>query len=195
MHFAPIVLENLELTGLKSDDAYRFDSFVRDYTVMVANDNPTLTVRPMLAFRDSAVAYTIFENGVELRQDADGSVSVPLDLGQTKALRVALKVANLTTTNYVVRATREPSDDANLRFLRISHDGGVASSLDVTRTNYIYEIVNLTARGEVSDVLLEAGVENSSATIIGYTIDDDTINRADGISADQRGHQRYDSDK
>ena len=178
-----IVLEDLQLTGLEDGDPYEFDPFDNDYTVMVANDNTTLTVTPRLPELDQRTTYTIFEGSTERAENESASILFNV-VDQPKTIRVVLTAPGLTTT-YTVIATREASDNANLSVLRIEPIVGDATSfkdLD-TETIYQYQIDNPVVGDKAESVRLVAETEHSSAMITEFTIDG--TERASAISSDK----------
>ena len=172
----PLILQTLGLDGLSDDDPYRFDAFTRNYTVTVARDSDNLVVSPVLLDRDNGIVeYTIFDADEEVTQAANGSATIPFNVNETKDITVALVAPGATTSNYVVRATREASDNANLQTLNILPASGADPLTEfdnlATSANYVYTIPNPIVGDKITSVSLQAQTAHPGATIIEFTID------------------------
>ena len=181
----PLVLQALGLGGLSDDDPYRFDPFTRNYTVTVANERDNLVVSPTLFSGDNGiVAYTIFDAEDEVSQAANGSATIPLDVDKPKNITVALVAPGATTSNYVVRATREASDNANLRTLQVVSGENTLADFGnlATSANYVYTIPNPIVGIKTSIIRVRAMPAHSGATIIDFTIDGADADIRDAIS-------------
>ena len=175
----PVILTDLELTGLKSDDSYDFDPDIRLYEVMVDNDSPNLVLDP--AVSDSSVSYTISEDGNVVTQDELRRASIPFKPGEMKTITIEVTAANGTTNHYVLQATREISNDADLKTLQL-----LPAELDISfmpaENEYSVTISNPVVGAKTTNIELEASVNHSSATITMFTINGAA---AEGISDDK----------
>ena len=180
----PLVLQTLGLDGLSDDDPYRFDAFTRNYTVTIANDSANLVVSPTLFSGDNGIVeYTIFDAETEVIQAANGSAIIRFDVDQTKDITIALVAPGATTSNYVVRATRKASDNANLSALRIVSGGNKLADFGnlATSADYVYTIPNPIVGDKITSVGLETETEHSSATIT-VAVDGADADISDAIS-------------
>ena len=158
-----LVLEHIDLLGLKPNSGYRFDPLQRSYDVTVAHGSPNLTVLPIAFERDETIEYTILEVGAALELATDGSVLIPFDVGQTRIITVALETEGSARDGYVVRATREANDRVKLSSFQVTPVVGDPRTYPVADNRLSY---TLPAFGnEVHCIRLTPVAQNNNAIV------------------------------
>ena len=149
----------------------------------VADERDNLVVSPTLPESESDIMYTISVVNEMTPLAENTSATIPFSIGDTKEIVITLTAEGAPPSNYIVRATRRGSNNANLSVLRIVSGEDPLADFDNLDTNidYGYTIPNPIVGTKISSVRLEAALDDPNAEIMRFTIDNVSADITDPI--------------
>ncbi len=184
---------NADLSGLALSHGTLnpvFDAATASYTATVANSVSSLTVTPTVS--DTTAAITV--NGTPVQSGA-ATNPIALSVGANPITTTVTAEDGVTIKTYVVTVTRDPSSNADLSSLDLSHDT-LHPTFDAVTTSYTATVSNAIASVTITPTVADAtasvtvnGTPVSSGTafgpinlIVGANLITTTVTAEDGVT-------------